>query len=324
MSTAPTTTTERELSLVVAHKERVADGVMKIALRPLDDTPLPSWEPGAHVDLELGPGLVRQYSLCGAPSDETQLEVAVLREPEGRGGSRLVHDELAEGDVIQVRGPRNHFELIDADQYIFVAGGIGITPIIPMIGVVAARGATWRLVYGGRTRGSMAFLEHLQAAHPDRVQICPEDETGLLDIAAIVGDAASTAGTVVYSCGPEPLLAALEQECATQNVPLHLERFSAKEGALDGPWEAFEVELARSGLIVAVPADQTIVEALDEAGIEVLTSCEEGICGTCQTAVLAGEPEHHDSVLTEEQRTRDKLMALCVSRARTARLVLDL
>jgi ferredoxin-NADP reductase len=320
----PVPRTKHEFELTVARKEVISDGVVRLTLSASEGGPLPAWEPGAHIDLVLRDDLIRQYSLCGDPSHASQLEVAVLREVAGRGGSEHVHDQLAEGDLIRVQGPRNHFQLVDAQKYVFIAGGIGITPIIPMIRSVASRGAAWQLIYGGRTRGTMAFRDQLLTTYPDHAEIRPQDETGLLDIDGIVAELSGVTDTVIYCCGPEPLLAVVEQACATHHVALHVERFAPKAGALDGPCEAFEVELARTGITLAVPAELSIIEVLEEAGIEVSSSCEEGVCGTCRTGVLAGVPDHHDSVLTDEEHAAGDTMTVCVSRSRSQRLVLDL
>jgi ferredoxin-NADP reductase len=308
---------------VVDGKELVADGVMLLTLRDPDGRPLPDWEPGAHLDLFLPDDLTRQYSLCGDPADQSRLRVAVLREPAGRGGSRYVHDELAEGQWIQARGPRNHFPLAPAKRYLFLAGGIGITPILPMVEQVAGSGAEWRLVYGGRTRASMAFREHLLATHPEHVTIHPQDEAGLLDLPGLLAE--PDEDTAVYCCGPEPLLAAVEEHCAGwPDGALHTERFSAKPGAADGPAESFEVELAQSGTTLVVPADRSILDVVEESGVPVLSSCQEGTCGTCETAVLSGTPAHRDSILTDQERSANEVMMICVSRACSPRLVLDL
>ena len=327
---APVLAAERDFKVVVARKEVIANRVVGLTLCDPAGATLPSWEPGAHLDLVLRDDLVRQYSLCGEPARSAQFEVAVLREEAGRGGSAHVHDQLAEGDLIRVRGPRNHFQLVDARKYVFIAGGIGITPIIPMISRVVSRvsrvsrGGGWRLVYGGRTRDSMAFRMQLAATYPGYVDIRPEDETGLLDISGIVAGLGGAPDTVVYCCGPEPLLTAVEEACATHGVALHVERFSPKASVLDGPCEAFEIELARTGISLAVPADSSIIEVLEEAGIQVPFSCEEGICGTCRTTVLGGAPDHRDSVLTAEERLAGHTMTVCVSRSCSPRLVLDL
>ncbi|GAA4707315.1 PDR/VanB family oxidoreductase [Pseudonocardia yuanmonensis] len=314
---------EPELDLVLEKKETLADGVVQLTLRDPAGGDLPAWEPGAHVDLVLTGELTRQYSLCGDPAERSVLQVAVLREPAGRGGSAHVHDVLAEGDTVRVRGPRNHFALVEAPRYLFLAGGIGITPILPMIAAAEAAGAEWRLVYGGRTRASMAFRDRLEQRYPDRVEVRPQDETGLLDLAALLGEPA--AGTAVYCCGPEPLLAAVEERCAVWPAgSLHLERFAPKAGADDGPREAFEVELAQTGTILTVPAERSILDVVEEAGVGILSSCREGTCGTCETGVLEGVPDHRDSVLTADEQAQNDAMMICVSRSCSARLVLDL
>jgi ferredoxin-NADP reductase len=319
----PEQTYEPELDLVLEKKETLADGVVQLTLRDPAGADLPAWEPGAHVDLVLTDGLTRQYSLCGDPAERSVLQVAVLREPDGRGGSAHVHDVLAEGDTVRVRGPRNHFALVDAPRYLFLAGGIGITPILPMIAAAEAAGADWRLVYGGRTRASMAFRDRLEERHPDRVDVRPQDETGLLDLAALLGEPAE--GTAVYCCGPEPLLAAVEERCAGWPAgALHLERFAPKAGADDGPRVAFEVELAQTGTTLTVPADRSILEVVEDAGVGILSSCREGTCGTCETGVLEGVPDHRDSVLTTEEQAANDAMMICISRSCSARLILDL
>jgi ferredoxin-NADP reductase len=317
---------EHELGLVLEKKDEVADGVVRLVLRHPDGDALPAWQPGAHVDLVLADDLVRQYSLCGDPDDLSVLEVAVLREEAGRGGSQHVHDELAEGDVVRVRGPRNHFPLVLADRYLFIAGGIGITPILPMIAQAAASGADWRLVYGGRTRSSMAFHAELQERYPGKVTIHPQDEAGLLDLPALLAEpGASATDVAVYCCGPESLLGAVEQRCSSWPAgALHVERFAPKDGAGAGPRESFEVELAQTGTTVTVPADRSILEVVEESGVQVLSSCQEGTCGTCETTVLSGVPDHRDSVLTGEEQAAGDTMMICVSRSCSARLVLDL
>jgi ferredoxin-NADP reductase len=221
-----------------------------------------------------------------------------------------------------VRGPRNNFPLVGSPRYLFIAGGIGITPILPMIRAAEAAGAEWRLVYGGRQRASMAFLDEL-AHYGDRVSIRPQDETGLLDLDALLGT--PEPDTLVYCCGPEPLLAAVEQRChAWPPRSLHVERFSPKPLTEPVLTEAFEVVLRQSELELTVPPDRSILSVVEAAGVGVLSSCAEGTCGTCETAVLDGEPDHRDSVLTEEERQANDCMMICVSRSRGPRLVLDL
>lgn len=312
-----------ERELVLARKERVAEGVVCLTLREPDGGTVPEWAPGAHLDLLLAEDLERQYSLCGDPADRSALTVAVLREPQGRGGSAFVHDRLTEGARVRVRGPRNNFALVDVSRYLFLAGGIGITPILPMVAEADARGADWRLVYGGRTRASMAFADELVAKYGDRVSLRPQDETGLLPLDRLLGT--PEADTAVYCCGPEPLLAAVEQRCAAWAPgALHVERFSPKADADAGPRESFEVELAVSGRTLLVPADRSILQVVEEAGIPVLSSCQEGTCGTCETEVREGVPDHRDSLLTEEERAAGETMMICVSRSCGPRLVLEL
>jgi ferredoxin-NADP reductase len=307
-----------EAELVIGERKLAADGVLALTLRhPLGEE-LPVWEPGAHIDVVLGPGLERQYSLCGDPADRGGWRIAVLREPDGRGGSAHVHEHLGQGDKVRVRGPRNHFRLEPAPRYRFIAGGIGITPILPMLATAEAAGAEWTLLYGGRTRRSMAFTEEL-GRFGDRVTVAPQDETGLLDLASVLGDAPD--GTLVYCCGPGPLLDAVEERCPSG--VLHVERFQPKEQETGDDTE-FEIKLAQSGRTLTVPPDVSVLDAVRSAGVEVLYSCTEGTCGTCETDVLEGEPDHRDSVLTDEERDCGETMMICVSRCRGKRLVLDL
>ncbi|MEU6008355.1 PDR/VanB family oxidoreductase [Streptomyces sp. NPDC047453] len=309
--------------LVVRRRDQVAQDVVRLTLARPDGGDVPEWEPGAHVDLLLGDDLVRQYSLCGDESDRAELQVAVLREPAGRGGSAHVHDLLAEGDTVRVRGPRNNFALVDAPEYLFVAGGIGITPLLPMIRRAEAAGARWTLLYGGRTRATMAFLDQL-AEHPaDRVRVQPQDECGLLDLDSVLGEPRD--GVAVYCCGPEPLLAAVEKLAAAwPEGTLHLERFAPKE-IEDAPEPgSFVVKLARSGATLTVPADRSLADVLDDARVGLVTSCREGTCGTCETPVLEGRPDHRDSLLSEKERQESRTMMPCVSRCLSATLVLDL
>lgn len=299
-----------------------AEGVVSIDLAPRAG-PAPSWEPGAHLDLILPSGLTRQYSLCGDPEDRSALRIAVLRVADGRGGSREVHDRLRVGQTVEVRGPRNHFAFEGGGRQLFIAGGIGITPILPMVRLAERLGTEWRLVYGGRTAGSMAFAEELSRLGGDRVRLVPEDERGLIDLDRLLS-APGPDPPGVYCCGPEPLLRAVEARCAERwpRGTLRVERFAPSERPA-APNGSFEVTFAQSGVTCEVPPDRSILEVAEEQGIPVLSSCEEGTCGTCLTRVLEGEPEHRDSVLTEEEREAGEEMLICVSRCRGPRLVLD-
>ncbi|TFV88771.1 PDR/VanB family oxidoreductase [Blastococcus sp. CT_GayMR16] len=317
------TTDEVDLRLRVDRRTTGAEGVVVLDLRPADGTDLPSWSAGAHIDLRLPGGLTRQYSLCGNPAEAGVWRIAVLREPESRGGSAHVHDALVEGAEVEVRGPRNHFPLVPAPHYLFIAGGIGITPMLPMIDAAAAAGASWELHYGGRSRRSMAFLESLEEATGQQVTVHPQDEVGLIDLDRLLGSPRED--TLVYCCGPEPLLLAVEQRCAAWPTgALHLERFAPKDVGEPVFTDAFEVELATSGLSLTVPPEKSVLQVVEEAGVSVLSSCTEGTCGTCETTVLSGEVDHRDSLLTPAEQAANDTMFICVSRAACPKLVLEL
>jgi ferredoxin-NADP reductase len=312
---------ERRSDLLITARELRAEGVVVLTLADPQGAQLPAWTPGAHIDLLLD-DLVRQYSLCGTPGDQHAWRIAVLLDPNGRGGSRRVHETLQVGGQITVRGPRNHFPLHEVPRYIFIAGGIGITPILPMVAAAADAAADWHLYYGGRDQASMAFQDELER-HGDRVTLWPQDTNGLLPLDDILGQPAD--GTLVYCCGPEGLLTAAEQRCAAWPPgSLHLERFAPKPQSEPDQEQPFEVVCQRSGLTVTVPPGQSIIDALDENGVSVLSSCLEGVCGTCETRVLEGIPEHRDSLLSEDEREANEYMMICVGRSKSDRLVLDL
>ena len=312
---------DASLLAVVAGRRECARGVVELVLESVDGVDLPAWEPGAHIDLVLEDDLIRQYSLCGDPLDRRSYRVAVLLEPEGRGGSRRIHGQRSGGSRIEVRGPRNHFPLHQSPRYLFIAGGIGVTPMLPMVGAAERAGADWRLVYGGRSEETMAYLDELGALG-DRVTFWPADSKGLIDLEKFLGTPAE--GTLVYSCGPEPLLAAVEARCASWPAgALNLERFSAVE--IDTSADTgFDVELRQTGTTLHVNEDQTILEVVTGAGVYVSTSCTEGTCGSCETPILEGRAEHRDVVLSPEEQEEGKTMMICVSRAACPKLVLDL
>jgi ferredoxin-NADP reductase len=319
---APVAAATSTVVLEVVGKTVVADDVATLTLASPEGTRLRDWTPGAHVDLVLGNGTTRQYSLCGDRWDPFTYTVGVLREPAGRGGSAYVHDVLQPGDRVGVGGPRNNFPLVPADRYLFVAGGIGITPLLPMLHQADLLGADWQLLYGGRRRASMAFLDRL-AGYGDRVQVVPQDEHGLLDLPAFLGE--PRADTRVYCCGPAPLLSAIGAACSGWPPhSLRTERFVADELAAAARSSSFEVELARTGRCVEVPPGVSVLEAVAGAGVEVLSSCRQGTCGTCETTVLAGRPDHRDSLLDDDERAAGDCMYVCVSRSLDDRLVLDL
>lgn len=338
---------ERHLSAIrqcvqVATVTSVADDVVHLVLEPTGPEPLQTWAPGAHIDVELEPSLVRQYSLCGDPGNTEVYEIAVLRCPDGRGGSTKVH-QLKVGAKLRISTPRNNFALHQSRRYLFVAGGIGITPLLPMIDDVAKRGVDWTLVYGGRARASMAFADRLEERYGEHVHIVPQDTAGLIDLASAL---TPVPDTLVYCCGPEGLLDAVAAICAANwsADSLLVERFTstpqttkaapfsntsgerrAGDSDSDGPTPdgSVEVQLGHDGPVIDVPADTSILSALIDAGVDIFYSCQEGICGSCETNVLEGEPEHRDQLLTPMERQAGAML-VCVSRATSRRLVLDL
>jgi ferredoxin-NADP reductase len=318
----PASEVSRALPMVVAEVRPVAVDVVSVRLAGVDGAVLPPWSPGEHIDLVLPSGRVRQYSLCGDPADRHGYRIAVRRLPDGGGGSLEVH-ALSTGDRVTVRGPRQAFPLLTAPRYLFLAGGIGITPILPMVHAAAAAGLDWRLVYAGRNRSSMPFQDEL-AAYGDRVRVRADDEHGgPAGSAELLGHAPGT-GSVGYCCGPPPMLASVRAAMrqASPSCPvdvLHAERF-APPPVLGG--RELTVELARSGGSLAVASDRSVLEVVRERMPDVAYSCRQGFCGTCKVRVLAGEVEHRDHALAPHERV--DMMTICVSRAAGDRLVLDL
>jgi len=314
---------EWEADLLIESKEIVADGVVVITLTDPSGAVLPEWTPGAHIDLVLPNGVTRQYSLCGNLHNCRSYRIGVLRDPGSRGGSQFIHDSLLVGETVRVRGPRNHFSFIDAPEYLFIAGGIGITPILPMIAAAQAASARWRLIYGGRNRNSMAFLDEL-ADYGDQVSIFPADEVGLIPLDSVLSPLRDNVH--LYVCGPGPLLDAIE--AGTEHWPagsLHTERFAAKPiEAPPNALEVFEVVCKRSGITLTVGSDKSILEAMEVAGLKVPVSCRAGVCGTCEVNILEGIPDHRDSVLTREERESNEFMLICRSRSLSPKLVLDI
>lgn len=315
-----------ELTLRLRGIRYEAEGIISLELTAPDGDELPAWSPGAHLEFELPSGLVRHYSLCGDHRDRSRFQVAVLREADG-GGSAEIHDSFRVGQQVLVRGPRNNFELVEADDYVFIAGGIGVTPILAMVRALGPD-TRWQLHYGGRTPATMAFLDVL-AMWSDHVEIVPEATNGLLDLDGIF--ARVKPGTAVYCCGPTGLLDAVQRRAEEAGIAdrLHIERFSSSEAALAEiesakSGDGFDVELARTGGSVRVETGSTVLESLRTVLPDLPSSCEEGICGTCETRVLRGVPEHHDQILTDSEREDGDSMFICVSRSKTPKLVLDL
>ncbi len=317
--TAVPAAVEAGMRLLIGQTTWEADNILSLHLHCPDGAALPSWEPGAHIELALPSGRRRQYSLCGNPNDTRSYRIAVLQLPAGRGGSVEVHASARPGQLITVHGPRNHFPLVASPAYLFIAGGIGITAVLAMAARVAAAGAQWSLVYIGRRRASMAFLGEAGALDPDRVEVVPGDERGRPDLDVIISAAAP--GTAVYCCGPDRLLRAVRERVAARpDLSLHFERFT---GTAAGGGGAFTVELSRTGRVIDVPADRTVLQAVRDVVPTVAFGCEQGLCGGCRATVLAGQPDHRDELLSSADRAAGAML-ICVSRARSERLVLDL
>lgn len=303
--------------MVVAAIERETDDVVAVELRHPDGEDLPAWRPGAHIDLWAVPKRAGQYSLIGDPDERDRWRIGVLRERESRGVSQAVHERIAVGDLVPVGGPRNNFELVDALGYVLIAGGIGITPLLPMIDAADGAGRPWSLHWA--TRGSRGPFEPRTGNRGGAVH--RYGPANRMDLSAVL--AGVDPGYAVYCCGPERMLEEAETLAARFDVDLHVERFTGVEAVRAGDLE-FEVELARSARRVRIPADRSILAVLQDQGIQVLTACGEGNCGSCETRVLTGSIEHRDLVLTPQQREAGDRMMVCVSRATADGLVLDL
>ncbi|HEU5032889.1 MAG TPA: PDR/VanB family oxidoreductase [Spirillospora sp.] len=300
---------DRTLRLTVQEVRREADDVVSLRLGAAGGRVLPAWQPGGHLDVLLPSGRRRQYSLCGDPADRRAYRIAVRRLPDGGGGSVEMH-ELREGDEVAVQGPRNAFPFLAHDRYVFLAGGIGITPILPMVTAADRFGADWRLVYTGRTRASLPFLDELPAG---RVTVRTDDEHGVPSAADLLGDVPD--GTAVYCCGPAPMIDAVRTSVGL-NATLHYERFAPPPIVGGKP---FEVELRRTGRTLTVPADRSALDVVRDVLPDVAYSCRQGFCGTCRTAVLAGDVD--DRAPSDQG---DDSMLVCVSRATGGRITLDL
>nr|WP_054814806.1 PDR/VanB family oxidoreductase [Nocardia arizonensis] len=309
--------------MVIRERVEESSGVVSLILARPDGAPLPAWTPGAHIDVLVGDGTPRQYSLCGDPGESGRWRIAVLRAEQGRGGSVYLHERVA-GDTLAVGAVRNHFPLVHARRFVLIAGGIGITPLLPMARELAAGVAPWTLHYGGRTRAAMAFAAEF--ADRECCTLYPEDEVGPLPLRTIL-DAVADSECAVYCCGPEGLIAAAERLCRDRpKLRLHVERFSPRPVEPETPSDtaSYEVELRRSGRTLTVERGASLIDELRDAGVAVPFSCREGTCGSCETPVLAGAVTHRDSILTDAERLAGRSMMLCVSSGAADRLVLDL
>lgn len=306
----------RVLRAAITKRELVAPDVVALTLADPDGGLLPSWTPGGHIDVQLPSGRRRQYSLCGPPGRRTDYRIAVRRIADGAGGSIEMHEAFTVGDTCLFEGPRNAFYLGTAERdVLFVIGGIGVTPILPMMRAAQQHGIDWRAVYAGRSREYMPFLDEVVAVDPGRVTVWADDEHGRF---AGVDDLLAGAGptTAVYVCGPTPMLEAVRvARNEFTDAPLHYERFSPPP-VLDGV--PFELELARSGRVVSVPANRSALDVMRDLDPTTPYSCQQGFCGTCKVKVLGGQVDHRGRVAVGDDE-----MVVCVSRASGDRLVID-
>jgi vanillate O-demethylase ferredoxin subunit len=316
-----------ELLVKVRRRVDEADGICSLELVHPQGEPLPPFTAGAHIDVEVGPQLVRQYSLCNDPAERHRWRIAVLREPASRGGSAGIHDRLHAGDTLRVSLPRNHFELVAARRSILIAGGIGITPILAMAQALHATGQDFHMHYCARKASRMAFRREIEASgYAERVRFHPGDGPESQQFDAAQALAGADPGTHLYVCGPGGFMEHVLGTARNLGWPedrLHREHFAGAVIASDQD-APFEVQLARSGKTCAVPAGRSVLHVLLEQGVDVPYSCEAGVCGTCLTRVQDGTPDHRDSYLTEAERARNDQFLPCCSRSRSPRLVLDL
>jgi vanillate O-demethylase ferredoxin subunit len=317
-----------DATLMVQVSEVVAEArdVVRLELRAVGGGALPPFEAGGHIEVTLPNGLIRHYSMTNDCRETDRYVIAIGRAAKGRGGSDYIHRSIRCDTRLRISPPRNNFRLdTEAGGFLFVAGGIGITPILSMIRWCEANGRPWRLVYATRNRQRAAFYEELSAFGPEHVRFHFDDEEGrILDVAGAIADVA--AGERIYCCGPDPLMKAAE--AAAAGLPpgtIRFEWFTAPDDAASAPaGESFQIRLRRSGKEFMVPGDKSILEILEENGIVHPFSCREGLCGTCQTGVCEGVPDHRDYFLSDEERDAGKMMMVCVSRAKSPMLVLDL
>ncbi|WP_234194732.1 PDR/VanB family oxidoreductase [Pseudacidovorax sp. NFM-22] len=315
------------LQVRVQRKSQEAEGIVSLELVSADGRPLPGFGAGSHIDVNLPNGLVRQYSLCNSAAERHRYRIAVLREPTSRGGSAAVHDLVKEGDVLTISAPRNHFALHDAPRSLLLAGGIGVTPILCMAQRLATWGADFEMHYCTRSPARTAFREEIAAsAFADKVHLHHDDgpEAQKLRVAELLKT--PEPGTQIYVCGPGGFIDHVVNTAKANGWPaqqIHLEYFAAAAQDTSGD-QPFEVKLTSSGQTYRIPKDQTIVQALRAEGVEIMVSCEQGVCGTCITRVLEGVPDHRDCYLTDDERAANDQFTPCCSRSKTPLLVLDL
>jgi vanillate monooxygenase ferredoxin subunit len=321
--------TEQLFPVRVQKKALEARDISRLELVDPEGKPLPPFTAGSHVDVHLRPGLIRQYSLCNDPTERQRYVIGVQRDPQSRGGSTALNDDVNEGDLLQISAPKNHFRLAPgAKRSLLLAGGIGITPLLCMAEYLGAQGADFELHYCTRSRDRTAFMDRIQKSrYVSRVKFHFDDGPAeqLPDIPATLAN--PDPGTHLYVCGPSGFLDLVRRTAADKGWPderVHFEYFSASVTQKSAADEGFEVQIASTGAVYFIPKDQTIAKALAEQGVDIPVSCEGGVCGTCLTRVLEGVPDHRDYFLTPEERARNDQILPCCSRSKSARLVLDL
>ena len=318
-----TSQTSQKITVRVQAMRFEAQGIVSVELVSPEGAELPAFAAGSHIDLHLPNGVVRSYSLSNSPLERRRYVIGVLHDRNSRGGSRYVHEQLRVGSTIQIGAPRNNFPLDEtAAHTVLIAGGIGITPIYSMLNELRRMGKSVELLYCARSRNEAAFVDQLVAE--GRAQTHFNDEAGgPPDLRGYL--AGKSPAAHFYCCGPTPMLNAFESICAELKLPnVHIERFAPAEPVVAMQGSEYECQLARSQKMVMVPAGKSLLDALLEAGIDVDHSCREGVCGSCETAVIDGVPEHRDGVLTKAERESGKTMMVCVSGCKGNRLVLDL
>jgi vanillate O-demethylase ferredoxin subunit len=316
------------IEVAVTHKEQETDDILRFELARPDNQPLPAFDPGAHIDVHLPGNLIRQYSLCNHPAESQRYWIAVLKDPASRGGSIAMHEQVGVGDRLQISEPRNRFPLAEiAERSLLLAGGIGITPILCMAQALSSAGEAFSMHYCARSKSKMAFMQQIKdSAFAQQVQFHFDDDEPAqhFDVDSVLSN--PTPGTHLYVCGPAGFLDYVLNSAASHGWPseqLHREYFSAAPVAHseDG---SFEVEIKSTGEVIPIPAGRSALHVLEDAGIDIPVSCEEGICGTCVTRVLEGTPDHRDRFMTDEEHALNDRFAPCCSRAKSGRLVLDL
>lgn len=316
-----------QLTVKVLRKKQEALDIASFELVKPDGSALPGFSAGSHIDVQVPGGLTRQYSLCNDAGEQHRYRIAVLRDPASRGGSTGMHDALKEGDTLQISEPRNHFPLVHAERTLLFAGGIGVTPLLSMAQRLAHIGADFRMHYCTRSAERTAFRDEIAAsAYADRVDFHHDDGDAAQKLQLEQVIAKPQAGTHLYVCGPTGFIDWVVKTAERLGWPkeqVHLEYFGAAPQDTAGD-RAFQVKIASSGESYEVGANETVVQALQKHGIEILTSCEQGVCGTCITRVLQGECDHRDLYFTDDEKAQNDQFTPCCSRAKSPVLVLDL